>query len=310
MRLAIHHRTVYRYGAAVFLGPQVLRLKPRSDASQSLLDFRIAVRPSPSSLTENNGLEGNHELLAWFQESAETLAIDSFSVVETMRANPFDFLWLGDRRLPLDYGEELNAALLPYRFVEPLAETVSEFGARIAVQAGEDAQSFPMALVAAVHESCRQVVRLEGDPLPPEETLARGAGSCRDLTVLFAAIARSAGFAARFVSGYWAAPDLDRFELHAWPELYLPGGGWRGFDPSCGLAVADRHVAVASGPRPRDAAPVTGAYYGQEAGTTLSASVDIQVLGSQSQQLCLPYEVTAPEGRLNPTGPAPQKRSG
>jgi transglutaminase-like putative cysteine protease len=289
MRIAVRHHTTYRYSSAVFLGPQVLRLKPRSDASQQVVSFDVTIQPSPNGLTENTGAEGNHELLAWFQGPADVLEIDTYAVVDTLRPNAFNFIWLGDHHLPLDYGDELNAALLPYRFVEPLADSVQQLASRIAVGVGEDAQAFPTALVAAIHDSCRQVIRVEGDPRSPEETLARRAGSCRDLTVLFNAIARSAGFAARFVSGYWAAPSLDRFELHAWSELYLPGGGWRGFDPSAGLAVSDRHVAVASGPRPKDAAPLSGAYYGTDVSAKLAANVDIQVLSLQSQQLGLPY---------------------
>jgi transglutaminase-like putative cysteine protease len=289
LRIAIRHQTTYRYSAPVYLGPQVLRLKPRSDATQHLLNFDVTIQPPPNGLTENTGAEGNHELLAWFQGPADVLEIETYSVVDTLRPNPFDFIWLGNRALPLDYGEELNQALLPYRFVEPLAVSVQQMASRIAVDIGEDAQSFPTALCAAIHKTCRHVARLEGDPRSPEETLARRAGSCRDLTEIFNAIARSAGFAARFVSGYWAAPDQERFELHAWSELFLPGGGWRGFDPSNGYAVADRHISVASGPRPKDAAPLHGAYYGNDVSAKLAATVDIEVLSLQSQQLGLQY---------------------
>ena len=289
MRIGVRHQTTYRYSNEVYLGPQVVRLKPRSDASQQLVNFEATIQPPPSGLTENTGAEGNLELLAWFDGPMDALEIETSSIVDTLRPNPFDFIWLGDRRLPLDYGEELNQALLPYRFVVPLAASVKEMASRIAVEAGEDAQAFSSALVGAIHGTCRHVVRLEGDARSPEETLARRAGSCRDLTELFNAIARSAGFAARFVSGYWAAPDQERFELHAWSELYLPGGGWRGFDPSSGFAVGDRHIAVASGPRPKDAAPLSGAYYGTDATAKLAASVHIEVLSSQSQQMEFPY---------------------
>lgn len=289
MRIAVRHQTAYRYSSEVYLGPQVMRLKPRSDAAQQLVEFTIDVRPEPSGLISNIGTEGNHELLAWFKGATELLEIETRSVVDTLRANPFDFVWLGEHRLPLSYSPEHEETLLPYRFTEPLADSVQALASRIAVSVGEEAQPFPMALVTAIHSTCRQVFRAEGDPRPPEETLARAAGSCRDLTVLFNAIARSAGFAARFVSGYHAASELDRFELHAWSELYLPGGGWRGFDPSSGLAVGDRHIAIASGPRPRDAAPVSGSYYGTDASSRLATIVDIQVISGDSQQLELPY---------------------
>ncbi|MGE0057785.1 MAG: transglutaminase N-terminal domain-containing protein [Dehalococcoidia bacterium] len=289
MRIAVRHHTAYRYSTEVYLGPQVLRLKPRSDAAQQLAEFSIHISPEPSGLTSNIGTEGNHELLAWFKGPTDVLQLETYAVVETLRANPFDFIWLAEHRLPLSYSPEQDEALLQYRFTEPLAESVQALASKIAVGVGEEAQPFPMALVTAIHSTCRQVFRAEGDPRPPEETLERRAGSCRDLTVLFNAIARSAGFAARFVSGYHAAAEQDRYELHAWSELYLPGGGWRGFDPSSGLAVGDRHIAIASGPRPRDAAPISGAYYGTDAGARLATSVDIQILNGDSQQLELPY---------------------
>jgi transglutaminase-like putative cysteine protease len=131
----------------------------------------------------------------------------------------------------------------------------------LVAQAGNDAQTFVSQLATYVHKTCRQIVREDGEPLAPKDTLARGEGSCRDLTVLYMDMARAAGFAARFVSGYLAGGN--EHELHAWAEVYLPGGGWRGFDPSLGLATADRHIAVASAATPRGAAPVTGSYRGE-----------------------------------------------
>jgi transglutaminase-like putative cysteine protease len=288
LRIAIRHITKYQYSSPVYLGPQVLRLKPRTDASQRLVEFDLRIRPEASGVTENMGTDGNNELLAWFKDSTDVLEVETYSVVETRRTNPFDYVWTGDTRLPFSYADADASVLLQHRS-EPLAEPVQKLGAEIAVAVGEDAQAFPTALASAIHSTCHQVKRIEGDPRAPEETLLRRAGSCRDLTVLFNAIARSAGFAARFVSGYYAAAEQDRFELHAWSELYVPGGGWRGFDPSVGLAVADRHVAVASGPQPIDAAPISGVYYGQAASARLAAMVDIQVLSDQSQQLVLPY---------------------
>lgn len=265
-----------------------MRLKPRDDAGQRLVEFSVQISPTPSGLTENIGMDGNQELLAWFKDAAEVLDIESYAVVDTLKTNPFDFIWLGDQTLPFAYSPDVAAVVLQHR-AEALAERVQEFAAEIAVSVSEDAQAFPIALARAIHASCRQIKRIEGGPRPPEETLLRKTGSCRDLTVLFNAIARSAGFAARFVSGYYAAPEQDRFELHAWSELYLPGGGWRGFDPSAGLAVADRHVAVSSGPQPIDAAPLSGSYYGQGVQARLATMVDIQTIGGETLQLELPY---------------------
>jgi len=107
--------------------------------------------------------------------------------------------------------------------------------------------------------------------------LRRKEGACRDLAVLFMDICRSLGLAARFVSGYKYSPDTpDQHELHAWAEVYLPGAGWRGYDPSWGLAVADHHVALAAGPAPQDAMPVTGTFRGTDVLSSLDYSVEIE----------------------------------
>lgn len=112
----------------------------------------------------------------------------------------------------------------------------------------------------------------------PEETLSRMKGTCRDFVVLFAEACRSLGFAARFVSGYTQG-DLDNAEnyLHAWAEVYLPGGGWRGYDPTLGLAVADQHIALTSGASPLQAAPVSGSFRGTEATATIKYNLTISV---------------------------------
>ena len=102
-----------------------------------------------------------------------------------------------------------------------------------------------------------------GDPWPPEKTLADRTGSCRDIAVLFCEVCRAAGLPSRFVSGYAVDPDHSGcHHLHAWSEIYLPGAGWRGFDPTLGLAVADRHVSLAAARLPALAAPTSGVYRG------------------------------------------------
>jgi transglutaminase-like putative cysteine protease len=116
------------------------------------------------------------------------------------------------------------------------------------------------------------------------ETLRRGEGSCRDLTVLYLAIARSQGFAGRFVSGYHVDPGTDgQHDLHAWPEIYVPGGGWRGVDPTTGLAVADLHVRVAVGALAQQASPVSGTYAGS-ATSELETYVDIKPMESLTRR--------------------------
>src|SRR5690606_27947417 len=108
---------------------------------------------------------------------------------------------------------------------------------------------------------------------------AEGKGACRDLAMLFIDACRSQGLAARFVSGYaWQDAAQAEHDLHAWAEVYLPGGGWRGFDPSTGLATADHHIAVAACAVPDGAAPTTGTIQSRDVTTDLHTDVRIQPL--------------------------------
>nr|WP_281353955.1 transglutaminase family protein [Solidesulfovibrio aerotolerans] len=124
-------------------------------------------------------------------------------------------------------------------------------------------QDFALALVDWMQINLRTVVRHEPGILDPDAVLAAGEASCRDLAVFYITACRHVGIPARFASGYHEGdPDSTERDLHAWAELLLPGGGWRGFDPSLGLAVADRHVVVAAAPHPDDASPVSGSFRG------------------------------------------------
>jgi transglutaminase-like putative cysteine protease len=144
---------------------------------------------------------------------------------------------------------------------------------------------FLSALSRRIAERCRPAIRLQGDPQPPAFTLREGTGACRDLSVLFIDACRAVGLAARFVSGYYGGPSAaDRRYLHAWAEVFLPGAGWRGFDPLQGLAVADRHVAVAAGAQPRDAAPITGTLGGGD--TPADLEVDLKIESTEAASHC------------------------
>ena len=112
--------------------------------------------------------------------------------------------------------------------------------------------------------------------------LAAGRGACRDLAVLFVACCRAVGLAARFASGYAHSETAQPTELHAWGEVFLRGGGWRGYDPGLGLAVADRHVTVAAAADPRDAAPVTGTFRGDGVTASLAAEIELEATGSRA----------------------------
>jgi transglutaminase-like putative cysteine protease len=267
VRIAVAHATTYRYAKAAALGPHTLRLRPRADGAQRLLRYSLKVDPTPAGCSEFLDQEGNAVVRAWFAAPARSLEIHSSFEVETLRSNPFDFLLEGEAsgRVPMVYPEILRPVLHPYA-AHGRSAAVCEFARAAAAEAGWRTMEFLRILNGRIFDSMRQVIREFGSPLAAGETLAAGEGSCRDLAVLFAEACRFLGLATRFVSGYeTAAAEGERADMHAWAEVYLPGGGWRGYDPSRGLAVAALHVPVAASLEPDLAAPVTGSYGGAAA---------------------------------------------
>jgi transglutaminase-like putative cysteine protease len=271
MRLEIEHRTRYSYEGNVFLGTQTLRLKPRTDANQRLLHYSLRIDPEPDSLTEVVDLDRSSATNFFYKDRVAALTIETHAAVETLRSNPFDYLWQGDLSLPMRYEEPVAASLQPFRS-DVRTPQIRELLDRAAEDIGGNAQAFPMKLTSLIHDRVNMISRPEGEPLAPQDTLGGGQGSCRDVALLFIAVCREIGYAARFVSGYHAV-DTDAHDLHAWAELYLPGGGWRGFDPTEGRAVADRHVAIVSAAEPSLAAPVSGTYRSRS-----SSYLDTQVM--------------------------------
>jgi transglutaminase-like putative cysteine protease len=281
MRITVAHSTVYRYSQAVSLEPHLLRLRPRHDATQNLLRHSLTIHPAPGGRTACLDQDGNAAEQIWFDKPLSELSIASSFEVETLRANPFDFLLTRRESftLPFVYPEPLNSALAPYLAGASEAGAVREFACSVAGQAGWRTLDFLMGLTTTLFNATSHVLRDTGAPNPPELTLAERSGSCRDLAVLFCAVCRSMGVPARFVSGYeCGATSIEHAYLHAWAEVYLEGGGWRGYDPSRGLAVSSIHVPVAAAADPQLAAPVSGTYRGS-AGSQMDFSISIQTQG-------------------------------
>ncbi len=287
MLFHIKHTTRYRYSKAVFCEPFTVRLRPREDASQRLIRYHLSIDPATAGLSEYLDVEGNIAAQCWFNGPTCTLLITTNTVVETLRSNPFDYLLeSGAVELPIRYRPEICAALAPYQKPEqPPDGEVARFANEILTGAERQTIVFLTKLSGWIAGSFRREIRPEGEALPANITLANRAGSCRDLAVLFIEACRSVGLAARFVSGYQAALDDDGDRhLHAWAEVYLPGAGWRGFDPGQGLAVADQHVAIASGLNPLAAAPTVGTFRGNGATSSLESQVIIRTTETSSGQ--------------------------
>ena len=275
-----HHVTRYRYSRPAFLEPQIVRLTPRSDPNQRLTDFRIEITPEPSGLSQYLDAEGNSVVKAWFDGLTDSLVIQTRFLARTLRSNPFEFLLEADEgyRLPVIYRGGEAAAVERFLANGSGAGAAAQYAQEVIDAARGETLRFLYGLNQRIHEEFRIVVREEGEAYSAEQTLGCGEAACRDVANLFVECARAAGLAARFVSGYQAGDrNQTPGRLHAWAEVYLPGAGWIGYDPTQGLAVADAHVAVAAAPTPAGAAPLTGWFRGTEVESAMETSLNIDV---------------------------------
>ena len=279
MHFEILHRTSYDYTAPVALGAHTIRLRPRCDGTQQLVDFRLDIHPRPQHVSDYLDHEGNHVSVVSFEGKTLKLSITSRLRIETLRENPRDYLVEpGFRTLPATYTASVGELLTGYLQQQalPAGDPLVKFTAALIERSACDPLRFLDLLNMEIHNGIEREIRETGEPLSPRATLARGRGACRDMASLFIAASRHAGFAARFVSGYQKGDQSrPRRYLHAWPEVYIPGGGWRGFDPTHGLAVADEHVPVAAASRSIDAAPIEGSYFG-DAESSMQTEVSIR----------------------------------
>lgn len=263
MKISVEHSTVYRYDSPVHLEPQTFRLRPRMTNTQRLNAFEIQIAPMPTGSTECLDQDGNLALNAWFDAFTTEMSVISRFTVEMLREDPFDYVIIGESlSLPLWYRGPLSAALVSYRDSTHIADSVQQYAKRVASEQ-RNALTFLSGLSSQIYRSFRHVVRPQGAPWQSAQTLSQMEGSCRDLAVLFCDVCRVMGIAARFVSGYEcsSAGRSDSY-MHAWTEVYLPGIGWRGYDPSRGIAVTNEHVAVAAAFDYDLASPIAGLYTG------------------------------------------------
>jgi transglutaminase-like putative cysteine protease len=277
MRIAVVHTTLYRYSAPVYLEPHIIRLRPREDALQRLASWTLDIDPAPLGRTELLDQDGNTVVRAWFGSVTRELSLRTQFALETLRENPFNYLLTApDAQLPVEYAYPLRAPLVPY-LRHDRSPAILAYAQSLADECGWQTLPFLAALNQRLFATTRQVIREEGAPHPAETTLRDREGSCRDLAVLFCAVCRALGLAARFVSGYERDASLqENGDLHAWAEVYLEGAGWTGYDPSRALAVAASHVAVAAASDPLLASPVSGTYRGS-ASARMEFSISMQV---------------------------------
>jgi transglutaminase-like putative cysteine protease len=278
MRYNISHRLNYSYSMPAFLEPHTVRLRPRCDSLQQVIRFELDAVPTPQGVSEHIDQECNNAATLWFSGQHKTLSISAKSEVEVLPVKPFNYIVTenGFLNLPATYSQSCQYHLQSYLSRRCESSQIDDFVQPITEEAKGETISFLVRLASRIHEQFDKVMRETGAPMAPEETIAKGKGTCRDLAVLFMESCRAVGIAARFVSGYrWDEGLAEKHNLHAWSEVYIPGGGWRGFDPIIGLAVTDRHIAIAAAANPVDAAPVSGTFRGTGVRSELEYNVSV-----------------------------------
>jgi transglutaminase-like putative cysteine protease len=276
-RYKILHRTYYNFSAAVRLEPHALRLRPREGHELHIESAALEVTP-PATLRWHRDVEDNSVAIATFDTPASQLLIESEVIIQQYNQAPLDFL-VADYATdyPFAYRPEDRVVLSPYMDVakQTVSDLLTEWIANL-WQSGERIQTYALLLrlCAHIHKTLSYQLREEPGVQTVAETLARGTGSCRDFANLFMEAARRLGLASRFVSGYlYAPPSTVNFgSTHAWAEVFLPGAGWKGFDPTIGEIVGTSHIAVAVARLPESVPPVAGSFVGPP-----GASLDVGV---------------------------------
>jgi transglutaminase-like putative cysteine protease len=283
MIFRISHKTNYSYSAPVFLEPHIIHLTPRNDAFQKISNFFLKVEPQPVGMHHYLDAEGNNATCIWFEEKIAKLSISTSFEAQTFCMNPFGYLVTANDffELPVVYEKIDQISLKPFLYTIEIDNAVTNFGNSVFEESKGVTLDFLSRLCVAVYENFKVEIREHGPPLSPAVIFQKKKGACRDLVLLFMAVCRNYGLATRFVSGYQEGdPDMDERHLHAWAEVYIPGGGWRGYDPSHGLVVTDRHISIAASYDPEGVAPVKGSFRGTGVSATtnylisLSAVVD------------------------------------
>ncbi|HTQ36184.1 MAG TPA: transglutaminase family protein [Steroidobacteraceae bacterium] len=272
IHVALNHVTHYRYDRLVHLGPQVVRLRPAPHSRTRILSYSMRVVPEKHFLNWQQDPQSNYLARLVFPEPTREFRVEVDLVAEMAVLNPFDFfIEEYAQQYPFGYKPEEKHELAPFLEATADGEHFADYVMSIDT-APRRTIDFLVDLNQRVQKDIRYLIRMEPGVQTPEETLVNGCGSCRDSGWLLVQLLRHMGFAARFVSGYLiqlkadvksldgpSGTEQDFTDLHAWCEVYLPGAGWIGLDPTSGLLAGEGHIPLACSPEPGSAAPITGA---------------------------------------------------
>jgi uncharacterized protein (DUF2126 family) len=271
IHVALNHVTHYRYDRLVALSPQVVRLRPAPHTRTPIISYSLKVAPSEHFINWQQDPQANYLARLVFPEKTQELRVEVDLVAEMSVINPFDFfLEPYAEKFPYQYEALERHELQPYLYKLPATPALQRF-VDATPRTPTPSVDFLVELNQRVQHAVGYVIRLEPGVQTPEETLTKATGSCRDSAWLMVQVLRHLGLAARFVSGYLiqlvpdvkslegpSGPEKDFTDLHAWCEVYLPGAGWVGLDPTSGLFAGEGHIPVACSPEPSSAAPISG----------------------------------------------------
>jgi uncharacterized protein (DUF2126 family)/transglutaminase-like putative cysteine protease len=271
IQVALTHRTHYRYDKLINLGPQIVRLRPAPHCRTPILSYSLKVTPKQHFLNWQQDPQSNYLARFVFPEKTREFLVEVDLIAEMAIINPFDFfLETAAQKAPFVYEPALAHDLKPYLEKQPAGPLLKKLlkGVDMTSRATID---FLVDINRDLQQRIGYVIRLEPGIQTCEDTLTKNTGSCRDSAWLLAQILRHLGFAARFASGYLiqlvadeksldgpSGTDKDFTDLHAWTEVYLPGAGWIGLDPTSGLLAGEGHIPLACTPDASSAAPITG----------------------------------------------------
>ncbi|HEX2759113.1 MAG TPA: transglutaminase family protein, partial [Rhizomicrobium sp.] len=272
IQAALRHVTRYRYDHPITLGAQTIRLRPAPHTRAKVIAYSLKVEPEGHFLNWQQDPQSNWLARVVFPEKTDHFTVAVDMTVEMNVINPFDFfLEPAAEEFPFAYSPELRAELEPYLQTSPLGAEFDAYLARIPREK-KQTTNFIFDLNNALSREIGYTIRMEPGIQTPEETLAKKSGSCRDSAWLLVQLLRHLGLAARFASGYLiqlkpdvksldgpSGTDVDFTDLHAWCEVYLPGAGWVGLDPTSGLFAGEGHIPLACAANPTQAAPISGA---------------------------------------------------
>lgn len=271
IQVSLRHVTRYRYDRLVTLGPQVVRLRPAPHCRTPILGYNMKVSPEKHFVNIQQDPHGNFLSRLVFMDKVKEFTVDIDLTVDLVVINPFGF-FLEDsaENFPIAYDEALEHDLAPCLKTEEPTPLLKRFLAKVD-RTPRRTVDFLVAINTLVFDEIDYVIRLEPGVQAPEETLEKGSGSCRDSAWLLVHMLRHLGMAARFASGYLiqlapdrknldgpSGPEKDFTDLHAWCEVFLPGAGWVGLDPTSGLFAGEGHIPLACSPEPGAAAPISG----------------------------------------------------